>query len=62
MAGAPHETASRLYTVQLAFKREGMNCTDEIIPTEGAIRELNNARKAPDESWGPVTIGHITLP
>jgi hypothetical protein len=61
MAGAPHEVASRLFTIQLAVKLEEMNCTDEIIPTGGAIRELINVRKAPDESWGPAAAGYITF-
>jgi hypothetical protein len=61
MPGAPHEKASRLFTMQLAFKLEEMNCIDEISPSGGAIQELNNVCKAPDESWGPVATRYITF-
>ena len=61
MPGGPHEMASRMFTVQLAYKLKEMNCHNEINPRGGEIQELENVSKAPDESWGPVAAGYITF-
>ena len=61
MASSPHEIASRQFLLLLDRKLTAMNCEEEIIATGAALREMENVKKSPDESWGPISKENITL-
>ena len=61
MPSSPHEIASRQFVQLLDRKLIAMNCEEEIIATGGADREMENVKKQPDESWGPIGKGKITF-
>ncbi|KIN07001.1 hypothetical protein OIDMADRAFT_21920 [Oidiodendron maius Zn] len=61
MASSSHEIASRQFLLLLDRKLTAMNCEEEIIATGAALREMENVKKSPDESWGPISKENITL-
>ena len=61
MASSSHEIASRQFLLLLDRKLTAMNCEEEIIATGATLREMENVKKSPDESWGPISKENITL-
>lgn len=61
MASTPHEEASRQFGARLNMKINDMGCFDEASLTGSAKRSLKNAKKQPDDSWGPASKGYITF-
>jgi hypothetical protein len=61
MRGVLHESGSREFMDEVAFKVRRMNCQDEFANTGSADRDLITSKKQPDESAGPFDTGYITF-
>jgi hypothetical protein len=61
MASSPHNTASRQFLRLLDRKLIAMNCDNELIATGGTLREMENVKKSPDESFHPIGTRNVTF-
>jgi hypothetical protein len=60
MRGLPHEVLSRAINELLCDKLKRMNRREDLTARGGTTEDLQNLRKEPDESWGPVAAGYPT--